>query len=299
MIFPLLQRIYDSPTAHALKLKNFHELLGLTKQGYHQGLKVLLKEQEMMLSIEKRVDTYRLKKDRRAGSRSLYYNLNIGDIHNVGVNKFEGLMSKYGLTLCPLDVRVVTTKSVSQSWNYNNLVQGLTISGINQVVVGDITHIGLGKSRYYLFCLLDIYSQRIVGYCLSMRMRSIEAIEAIKMMIKLRSKDGLKNCIHHTDGGGQYFAKKYLAITSKLKIQTSVSKTCIENGYAEQINGLIKNHLIPIMNLENQDSFKRQFAKMVRFYNNDRKQNGLGWLSPVDYEKEVTTRKKTIIKHIK
>ncbi|MBK8748648.1 MAG: hypothetical protein IPM04_12515 [Saprospiraceae bacterium] len=40
-----------------------------------------------------------LQKDANAGSRTLYYNLNIKEQYNIGVNKFEKLMSDYGLIL--------------------------------------------------------------------------------------------------------------------------------------------------------------------------------------------------------
>ena len=78
----------------------------------------------MMIEIEMKVKDYRRHKDRRAGSRNIYYNLDIKSQYGMGVTKFERLMSKYGLTLLPLRVRVMTTKSCCQSWNYTKVHKG-------------------------------------------------------------------------------------------------------------------------------------------------------------------------------
>ena len=242
----------------------------------------------MMYEIAEEVKDYRKRKDRRACSRSICYNLNIKYRYGIGVTKFEQLMSKHGLTLLPLRVRVMTTKSCLQSWNYTNLTNGLIINDITQLVVGDITYINIGKDRYYLFCLRDVYSLRIVGYCISKRMRSQEAEVALDMWIKERGAVKLIGCIHHTDGGGQYFSKIYLEKLSNNDILVSVAKTCLENVYAEQINGLIKNRFMPIVGIVKEGEIQNEIDKLIYIYNFERKQEGLGWRTPVEYEEYIS-----------
>lgn len=240
-----------------------------------------------MESIESEVTVYRHKKDRRAGSRSLYYNLSIKEKYGLGINKFERLMSTYGMTLIPLRLRVVTTQSTMQSWNYSNLTKGLIINNINQLVVGDLTYLSIGKERYYLFCLTDVYSARLVGYSLNKHMRAEEAKQAFDMWVLLRGKSMLQRCIHHTDGGMQYFSKLYLESMLAEQLQISVAKTCIENGYAEQRNGLIKHHLLPTLRMKNGVGLSREIKRIFNFYNEERKQQALGWKSPKEYEQQI------------
>ena len=171
-----------------------------------------------------------------------------------------------------------------QSWNYTNLIKGMKIKSINKIVVGDITYLIIDGKRYYLFCLTDLYSYRIVGHCLSNRMRAIEALATLNMVIKVRGKQSIKGCIHHTDGGGQYFARTYMEVINNNELKVSVAQNCLENGYAEQRNGLIKNHLIPTLNANTLTNIKTQLAKSIHFYNHERKQESLNWLSPVDFE---------------
>lgn len=290
MIVPLLLSIQHGREVHGIAMERFYEYYGISRQGFGKASRKLKAEIGMMSIITKSVHHYRLKFDRRAGSRSLFYNLNIKGIYGIGVTKFERLMSKYGLTLLPIRTRVITTKSSLQSWNYPNLCNGLIVNQINQVVVGDLTYIAIGKNRYYMFCLTDVFSARIVGFCISERMRSREAMRALSMWIKLRGKDPIIDCIHHTDGGSQYFASKYLELITNANLQISVARNCLQNGYAEQKNGLLKNHLIPTIQLSSRSGIVKAVQEIINFYNYRRKQQPLGWKSPVEFEKHQATR---------
>lgn len=258
--------------------------MGISRQAVHKQINKEQAEQKLISTIRDQVIQYRLHRDRRAGSRNLYYNLKIKETYNLGVTKFEQLMSKHGLTLHQIKTKVVTTRSDFRSWSYTNEVKGMLVNKINQVIAGDLTYVYYGRKLYYLFCLTDLWSMRIVGYHIDERMRSREAIAALQMAIETRKTGGLKGCIHHTDGGSQYFSKAYLAISKSNFKKISVAKTCIENGYAEQKNGLLKNHFIPTIQACNIKEFRKELAACIEFYNEQRKQECLGWKSPIEFE---------------
>ena len=71
------------------------------------------------------------------------------------------------------------------------------------------------------------------------------------------------------------------------QLQISVAKTCIENGYAEQRNGLIKHHLLPTVRMKNGVGLSREIKRIFNFYNEERKQQALGWKSPKEYEQQI------------
>lgn len=293
MRLPLLSIIRELVKGTSQSMVPFYKLHNMTRQSYHQGQKRAEGEQAQMLVLAEEIEEYRRSKDRLAGSRSLFYNLSIKTRYSIGITKFEQLLSKYELSMQPLRVRIVTTQSCSQSWNYNNLINGLVLNGLNQLVVGDITYISLGKDRYYLFCLTDVFTMRIVGHCISDRMRKEEALVCLNKFIKLRKRKNLTSCIHHTDGGGQYFSREYLSRLSD-KIAVSVARSCLENGLAEQKNGFIKHHLIPTMNINSSKSISSEMNRVIRYYNSERKQEVLGWRSPIEFEKHLMTTKKDI-----
>ncbi len=280
-------RLREKRKECGLAMEHLYLYLGITRQCLFKRIKSQTLEDEMMEQIRVEVKEYRRSKDTRAGSRSLFFNLGVKDRYNIGVTKFEQLMSSHGQILKPLKVRIVTTQSSCQSWNYNNLLNGLEINDINQTVVGDLTYVKLGSTVYYLFGLTDLYSARSVGISISDRMRSDDAYAALEGWIALREGANLQQCIHHTDGGGQYFSKSYLTTLAAHKIQVSVAGNCLQNGYAEQRNGFIKHHLIPTKQTRDIREFKYAMQEMIYFYNYERKQKELGWQTPVEFEKSI------------
>lgn len=267
-------------------MERFYELEGVSRQGYFQGLARQERASAMMAEIEVLSKGYRKGKDRRAGSRSLYYNLGIKERYGLGVNKFERLMSEHGLALAPYRARLITTQSCARSRQYKNLCKGLLIDRVNQLVVGDLTYIMFAGFVCYLFLLTDVYSARIVGWELAERMRAVEAHKALLRWSQLRGRASLKGCVHHTDGGGQYFSNLYLGAAMDWGLEISVADNCLDNGFAEQRNGLIKHHFVPTVRDLSPERLRRQMKGILYFYNHDRKQEALNWLSPVDFEQK-------------
>ena len=93
MILPLLSMI-RSILSKRQSMEPFYRLHKTTRQGYHQSIKRLKLEEELMIKLTQKILDYRRMKDRRAGSRSLYYNLNIKINYNIGITKFEQLLNK-------------------------------------------------------------------------------------------------------------------------------------------------------------------------------------------------------------
>lgn len=290
MMIPLLTELRAIGECNGVSLESLYSYVGISRQGYFQGYERLKSEAAMMTTIALQVHKYRSKKDFRAGSRSLYHNLGIKGQFGIGVTKFERLMSKYELTLLALRIKVVTTKSCYRSWSYSDLRAGLKVNNINQLVVGDLTYINIDRHRYYLFTLIDVYSARIVGYSLGKRMRAIDAKQAFDGWLKLRGKERVKGCIHHTDGGSQYFSRLYLSAMKERGLCISVAKNCLDNGFAEQRNGLLKHHLFPTIRMSKEGTLRKELRRIMDYYNEERKQAKLGWLSPIEFEVKYSAR---------
>jgi transposase InsO family protein len=288
---PLLQSLRKARKYHGIAMEKFYRYAGISRQGFFSALSRRSENRSQWEDISRLVKEYRENKDCRAGSRSLHRNLGIKSKFGIGVSKFEQVMSEKGLSLMPLRTRVVTTRSSMQSWNYPNLVNGLSVRGISEVVVGDLSYVSIGRHRYFLFCLTDVYSARIVGYHLGSRMRAEEAKKALDMWAGLRGEKNLKGCIHHTDGGSQYFSSLYLGGLERMGIRVSCAENCLMNGYAEQRNGLLKHHLLPTIKYTQGKELNGEMKRVMRFYNHERRQQALGWQSPVEFETEISTIK--------
>lgn len=270
-----------------ITMEQIYRYVGFSRQGYAQAMSRRKKEETLMDGISAEVNQYRGVKDAYTGSRSLYYNLGIKRKYKLGVNKFESLMSKYGLALSRVSTKIVTTRSSPRSWLYLNLVNGLIINNINRVLVGDLTYVLKDRQQYFVFSLFDLYSAMMVGIYGGQRMRAIEAIIPLEQCIELRGKEKIRGCIHHTDGGSQYFSDLYMNKMESVKMVISVANNCLENGYAEQRNGMIKEHFIPLKRGRNEKEFNKGLQEIKMEYNYNRKQENLGWKSPVEFERSI------------
>jgi len=77
------------------------------------------------------------------------------------------------------------------NYKYTNLIEGMVVKHINQVVQSDITYILVNEIFYYAIFIIDVYSKRIVGYQVSKNMRVEANIKTLKQMIKLRGKSAM------------------------------------------------------------------------------------------------------------
>jgi len=61
---------------------------------------------------------------------------------------------------------IITTNSKHHNKIYSNLIKDKELTGINQVWCADITYIRILNGFVYLAAIIDIYSQKIVGYAI-------------------------------------------------------------------------------------------------------------------------------------
>lgn len=160
-------------------------------------------------------------------------------------------------------------------------------ANMNQIWVGDITYVGLeGGSFCYLATLMDLFSRRIVGWCLRENMTEALVLSALRSAIKERQPS--KRLIHHTDRGGQYAGNEYRAVLKRAVIRQSMSRAdnCYDNSFMESFFGTIKNEL-EMTEYETIRKAMREVAEYIRYYNVERKHSALDYLSPTQFEQII------------
>ncbi|WP_240468911.1 IS3 family transposase, partial [Anoxybacillus sp. MB8] len=124
------------------------------------------------------------------------------------------------------DIRSKTKKKYKATTNskhhlpvYPNLLnQQFEADEPNQVWVADITYIWTKEGWLYLASVMDLFSRKIVGWCLSERMTKELVIKALNRALNQRKpQPGL---IHHSDQGSQYASNEYQAILRQHGMQT-------------------------------------------------------------------------------
>ena len=256
--------------------------LECSKQAFHQkmGRELLEKEQEsLLLPIVTELRT----EHPGVAARQLYWILNP---EGIGRDRFEQLCFRNGFKLQRVKAFHRTTDSTGVI-RFPNLVEGIEFTGINQAWSSDITYYQIGSRFYYLTFIIDLYSRMIVGYNVSGRLLTeCTTLPALQMAIDTRSpKPGL---IFHSDGGGQYYCKAFIALTGKHKMKNSMCEMAYENPYAERINGTIKNQYLKGYNPQSLHALIEMTARAVRNYNEVKPHSSLNKKSPAQYEKMLT-----------
>jgi putative transposase len=197
------------------------------------------------------------------------------------------LMSEENLLCKPKKFKPVTTQSNHHFQKYGNLAKDFVPTGINQLIVADITYISLRLEFVYLAILMDVYSRRFIGWDLSRNPDTKLVMNALNMAIALRSATNLKGCIHHSDQGVQYAANGYVERLGELGMFPSMSGkgNSYDNAFAESAIKTIKYNEV---HMKEYESFEEAYTNIKKFieevYNKKQLHSGIGYLPPEEFE---------------
>jgi transposase InsO family protein len=253
----------------------------MSKQSFHQKLDrqlLILEETEQLLLLVKQI-----RLDHPQMSSRQMYRL-IGPAH-LGRDRFEVFCFENGFKVSVNRSYRRTTNSLGVT-RFENLLLDREVTGVNQVWASDITYYQIDDCFYFLTFILDLYSRMIVGYSVALDLSTIcTTIPALK--IALTNRKIQAGLIFHSDGGGQYYCKSWLHLTSTHNIRNSMCKSPYENPHAERINGIIKNDYLKGYGPTNFLELMSMTTKAVTKYNTEKPHGSLGQLSPCNYEKAI------------
>ena len=269
-----------------MNMESLCGLLGYSKQAYYKRIGNL-EQHYLEESLIIRLVKQKRKIWKKGSGRNLHAALEEDfKRHKIklGRDKFFDLLGRNHLLKPVKRLRTRTTFSYHHYHKYPNLIQGLAPERPNQVIVSDITYIWLRDCACfcYLFLITDMYSRKVLGYCLSEDLKTRSAIRALKMA--LRNMSGTAGCIHHSDRGIQYCSYNYTDLLSDNNILISMTENGdpLENPIAERINRTIKEEFTDekTLSFSNFEQGKRRIAQYLKFYNEERPHRSIEMLTP-------------------
>ncbi|MDM1369028.1 hypothetical protein HX052_12135 [Myroides marinus] len=102
-------------------------------------------------------------------------------IIKIGRDQLFNLLRFHGLLIRRRKKIARTTNSNHPYKRYPDLIKNLEVTRSNQVWVSDITYIRTVSGFSYLSLLTDLYSRKIVGYCLYPSLEAVGCLNALKM----------------------------------------------------------------------------------------------------------------------
>lgn len=257
-------------------------LFGKSRQGYYKSLKYISREafeEDLVLSLVFKIR--KKAKTSRWGLRKLYPLIQ-KDLTKlkikIGRDKLFDLLRMNGLLVTKRKRRFFTTQSHHWLRKYHNLVKNMVVSRPNQLWVSDITYVELNREVMYLYLITDAYSQKIVGWNLSLDLKAESALDALKMAFQSQKYIEPYSLIHHSDRGVQYCSYDYTDLLKKKKVWISMTKPASphENAIAERVNGILKEEWLDDIAGEPRINAQKYISQIIKIYNDMRPHEGLG-----------------------
>ena len=265
-------------------MNSMYKVLGVSKQAVHQHRAAEDRRVEELAYVSLIVEQVRADHP-TMGVRDIYYMMRP---EGIGRDRFEQYCRELHLSSARM-VNPCRTTDSSGVVRFPNLLQSLTVTRINQVWQSDITYIAVNGRFYYITFIVDAFSRVIVGYSVSQRLFTEDTvIPAFKMAVRSRKGVPLDGLVFHSDGGGQYYSKKFLELTGELHLKNSMCLYSWENGKAERVNGVIKNNYLAHWGISSHDELVAGVDRAVALYNNEKPHIMLHRMSPARFEKNFT-----------
>ena len=180
---------------------------------------------------------------------------------------------------------VVTTDSNHNRRVYPNLAEQMTLSGMNQLWVADITYIRLEAEFVYLAVVIDAFSRRVIGWALDRSVEDDLTLSALRMALELRRPPA--GCVHHSDRGSQYASGDYTDLLKSYGCEISMSHKSSpwENAGCESWMKTLKYEEVYRQEYRDVTEVRASIARFIdEVYNQRRLHSALGYRPPVEFE---------------
>ncbi len=158
----------------------------------------------------------------------------------------------------------------------------------NQKWVADFTYIWTAEGWLYVAAVIDLFSRRVVGWSMSNTMTAQLVTDALIMAIWRRGKpDAL---LHHSDQGSQYTSEQFQRLMADNGVTCSMSRSgnVWDNAAMESFFSSLKTERIGKKVYRTRAQAKADVFDYIEcFYNPTRRHSTLGYLSPIDFEREA------------
>jgi transposase InsO family protein len=156
----------------------------------------------------------------------------------------------------------------------------------NQVWTADISYVWTLEGWLYLAVVMDLNSRQIVGWAIDKRMKTQLTLDALAMAYwRRKPSPGL---LHHSDRGSQYACPDYRNRLSEYGMTASMSRKgdCWDNAPTERFFRSLKSERLGLYRFTTRKAARLEVLDYICFYNALRLHSTLGYVSPMEYEKE-------------
>jgi putative transposase len=266
------------------------EALGVSRGGFYAWLTRPRSERSRENEeLGAKVRASFLASDRTYGARRVREDLAAEGVFS-GLHRIERLMRLQALKARPRRRRVppdLGDRPVG-SIAPNVLDRGFEATAPNRKWIADFTYVWTAEGWLYVAAVIDLFSRRVVGWSMSAGMTAQLVTDALVMAIWRRGKpDAL---LHHSDRGSQYTSEQFQRLMADNGVVCSMSRSgnVWDNAAMESFFSSLKTERIARKLYRTRDDAKADvFDYIERFYNPKRRHSTIGYLSPMEFERQA------------
>jgi len=261
-------------------------LLGVSSSGYHAWVKrqpSRRAETDAALTVDVRAA--------HAASRGTY---GAPRIHaelaakgiRVGRKRVARLMRQAGVAGVSRRRFVTTTVKGDRRQAPDLVERDFTAEQPDRLWVADITYISTWAGFLYLAVVLDAYSRRVVGWSMATTLATELVLGALNMALLTRRP---KAVIHHSDQGSQYTSIEFGQRCRDAGVRPSMGSVgdAYDNAMCESFFATLECELLARSRFRTPAEARSAVFDFIEgFYNPRRRHSSIGYLSPVEYERQ-------------
>lgn len=262
------------------------DILKVSESGYYKWLKNKDNIDKEEINIVNNLKALQIKHKYRMGSERMVYEYERIYHKKYNHKKIARLMRKYGLqsVVRPKTRRYGITKNV---YSKNKLNRNFGASSPYDKLATDISEFKRSGKKVYLSIIKDLYTHVIealeISYSPSLKL-VIDTINQVK------DKALEYGTFFHSDQGFQYTNPIVQKILKDNNFLQSMSRkgTPIDNAPTESFFSTLKSELIynKTINIPNDKVLIQEIIDYIYYYNNERIQKSLGYLTPIEFKKK-------------
>ena len=232
-----------------INIKIACKILELQRSGYYEWINNKVLRQERIAAKQQILDLIKaayLQSKKRYGSPKITESLKRKGVR-VSKNKVAKIMHENNIKSIVNKKFRATTNSNHKLDVFDNILnRQFVVSRMNYAWVGDISYVATGEGWLYLATIIDLYSNKVIGYAMSDRMKKRLVMDALENALKNRGYP--TGVIVHSDSGSQYASNAYKALLKRHGLIGSMSRkgNCWDNAVSENFLGLSRRSIFTV-----------------------------------------------------
>lgn len=234
--------------------------------------------------------------DRRFGAKKIEIKLRTLGI-NTTLHKVQTLMKLLNIKSTQKIKKVAEPSKDNSQYYVNKLKRLFNQDAPNKYWVSDVTEVRIGKNKFYLCVVLDLFSRKVIAYRLASQNNINLTVNTFKDAYE--SRDRPNNLSFHSDQGSNYTAYQFRDLLHSFKVNQSFSHSGnpYDNACMESFFSSFKREEYNSKHYEYFDELQASVDAYIKFYNDYRPHQTLKNKTPnefeTDYYKELDSKRAT------